>query len=117
MKKLIYAFVALFTVTACNEGSENSQADTNVEAQEESTLDFYGENFDPTGAVSIEEMVTKMAGQESGDFVIKTKINETCAKMGCWMTVDQPEGEMMVYMKDHAFFVPKADAVGLDCYN
>ncbi len=48
-----------------------------------------------------------MKGHDSLNVKIEAKINETCQKKGCWMTVDMENGEeMRVRFKDYGFFVP-----------
>lgn len=126
MKKLFLIALSVGLMTACgdhdhsheghdhgnHEGHDHGDSDEN-----KGTLNFYGENFDPTGAVEITEVLSKMEGEERVDFIFKGKINETCAHRGCWMTVDTPdEGEMTIFMGDHTFFVPKSEADGLDCF-
>ena len=77
---------------------------------------FYGEKFDPKGAMSEPEMVNSLAGKDEVEVKFKTKIIETCAKAGCWMTVQSSSNyPMWISMKDHAFGVPLSGASDLNC--
>ena len=119
MKNILLILLAFTFLVSCGEKPANEGDDqtTEVDGTEEQgpTLNFYGADFDPTGAIEVEELATRMDSVAEGEFVIKAKIKETCAKMGCWMSVDRADGnEMMVYMGDHDFFVPTADAAILE---
>lgn len=73
----------------------------------------YGEPFEQGSLTSVSEVPALLAatGEVAGQFEVE--IVETCTKMGCWMSVSGPSGEpVMVYMKDHAFFVPKSGMAG-----
>lgn len=75
----------------------------------------YGAPFDTTSVMAISDVTAAMAGKDSLDAVFRCKIAETCTKMGCWMNVENPGGEpMTVFMKDHAFGVPKEGCAGLE---
>ena len=119
MKKLLFALAGIgLMMGSCSEGGhEGHDHSDHGNETPESTFNTYGEAFDPTDAVELKDVVASMSTQDTGEFVFKGKINQTCAKAGCWMSVDMPdETEMMVYMGDHDFFVPKSEAAGLDCY-
>ena len=57
--------------------------------------------------ISVTELQSKLSnnmfeGQITG------RVKEVCKSMGCWMTLEQPNGTaLMVEMKDHAFFLPQ----------
>ena len=73
----------------------------------------YGEEFEIGTPQAVSEVPALLAanGEAAGQFEVE--IVETCTKMGCWMSVSGPAGEpVMVYMKDHAFFVPKKGMEG-----
>ena len=37
---------------------------------------------------------------------VKGKVVDVCTQQGCWLRLQTPDGNMMVKMKDHSFFVP-----------
>jgi len=70
--------------------------------------------FDTTGASTF---AAAEFGEGKTDGVFRATIVESCQKMGCWMKVEHPnQGEVMVFMNDHAFFVPKTGVSGLTAY-
>ena len=70
----------------------------------------YGEKITADGAVSINDVVTKLNnGTESMDIKMKAKIVEVCPHKGCWLKLELKDGETaMVKMKDYGFFLPLA---------
>ncbi len=106
MKHLFYlGMIAL--LASCGGGQSHDDAASDiVETSIENVS--YGEAFEATEVVSIDEVAAALDTMGTVDCVVKANIVETCAKMGCWMTVEQSNGEpVMVYMNDHSFFVPK----------
>ena len=92
--------------------AEEPAVQSEVEANGE-VWTSYGEAFEVGEPKSLTDVAALLdsTGEASGQFEVE--IVETCTKMGCWMTVNGPDGEpVMVYMKDHAFFVPKAGMQG-----
>ncbi len=77
-------------------------------------VNHYGAEFDTTGA-AIFSTAEFPEGKTDGTY--RATIVESCQKMGCWMKVEHPDqGEVMVFMNDHAFFVPKTEVSGLTAY-
>lgn len=121
MKKVLFIAAAAF-LYACGGGADHDHAGHDHEghdhAEAEATVAaaMYGASFDTTGAAPINMLAANLEeGKNEG--VYKARIVESCQKMGCWMSVENPSGEpMMVYMGDHEFFVPKTGVDGLDCY-
>lgn len=73
----------------------------------------YGEAFEINAPQAVSEVPALLAAHGEAEGQFEVEIVETCTKMGCWMSVSGPEGEpVMVYMKDHAFFVPKKGMEG-----
>jgi len=70
----------------------------------------YGDAISKEGALSKEQMLTKYATLKEGDTInvkFRTKINNVCAKKGCWMNVALTDKEQaFVKFKDYAFFMP-----------
>ena len=79
---------------------------------------FYGEEIPedaPTFAVSDAAAMIAESGSAVGIF--EAEIVQSCQTMGCWMTVKGTEDEAVrVFMKDHAFFVPKDSVQGKKSY-
>ena len=106
------AAVAALFVTGCGNSNESTPVETSTDASGQ-VWTSYGEAFELGITTAVAEVPALLAqtGKAEGQFEVE--IVETCTKMGCWMSVDGPEGEpIMVYMKDHAFFVPKSGMAG-----
>jgi hypothetical protein len=106
MRKVLF-FVAAAALYACASDETPTTPEPTV------AIDAYGAEFDTTGAVSF--AAANFEGGAEG--VYRATIVESCQKMGCWMKVEHPaQGEVMVFMNDHNFFVPKTGVNGLTCY-
>lgn len=115
MKKIWLLTIAALAMAACNneekEGEENSEETSQEQTEEKDNKNialFFGEKFDTTGASVPTELASIIEGKDSVQMKLKARINQTCKKKGCWMTLDmQDESEMRVWFKDYGFFVPK----------
>lgn len=106
MKHLFFlGMIAL--LASCGGGQSHDHAEGEIVETSIENVN-YGEAFEVSEVVSIDEVAAALDTMGTVDCVVKANIVETCAKMGCWMTVEQSNGEpVMVYMNDHSFFVPK----------
>ncbi len=96
---LIFAMIAL---VSCQSSNENTAA-----------FNTYGENIIADGAVSLTALNEKLGDMDSVSLTLKGTIEQTCAKKGCWMTVEDENGiATRVTFKDYGFFVPKEGAEG-----
>ena len=72
--------------------------------------DFYGEKISTDGALAFSDVIRKVQG--GNDFTnvkFTAKVTDVCPKKGCWLKLETPQGEeVMVKMKDYAFFLPVA---------
>ncbi|HRH60975.1 MAG TPA: DUF4920 domain-containing protein, partial [Chitinophagaceae bacterium] len=61
-------------------------------------------------AVTVEQLVSIMQSREGKKTEVKIKgtVTEVCEAMGCWIKIKATNGDMMVKLKDHSFFVPLA---------
>lgn len=111
MRKILFAAAGALMLASCGQqGAESKPAAT------DGTKSFYGEIFEPTTVLSESDMVKSMEGRDSSEVIFESKVIETCAHEGCWMTVQSTSGyPMYVYMKDHAFAVPLSGAGDLRC--
>lgn len=111
MKKiLIFAFIALASVSCKNAGGEENKLEPTSKGFP-ANYTSVGEGFRPTNTLSSEEMQEKFQDLAVGDTLeiqFKSEVNSVCKNKGCWMNLDLPnEEEVMVKFKDYAFFVPK----------
>ncbi len=103
MKKLIL----LFTVIALSFTIAKAQAP--VSAKKGIS---YGEKINAKGAIDINALASKMGDTETLPVKITGKVVEVCTAKGCWMKLENANGETTrVTFKDYAFFMPK-DIIG-----
>jgi hypothetical protein len=73
----------------------------------------YGETITTEGAFALASLNEQVAGKDSVILTLKGTIEKTCAKKGCWMTVQDEHGvATRVTFKDYGFFVPTEGADG-----
>ena len=71
--------------------------------------EIYGKKITATNAITLKELESQLAKQETVTAKIKGTVKEVCSKKGCWVTMELPDKtQMMVKFKDYAFFVPTA---------
>ena len=106
MKKLIIALSVLLAFTSCRDKKKETPK------ANEQTVKYasFGEKITPDNVLSKEEMDKKFKSLKKGDTLqvkVKTKINKSCTKKGCWMRLDLGnKDETLVRFKDYGFFVP-----------
>lgn len=68
----------------------------------------YGEKTTAKGAFPVSQLATKMGNQETMNAKVTGKVVDVCTKKGCWMKVENANGETTrVTFKDYGFFMPK----------
>jgi hypothetical protein len=73
----------------------------------------YGEAITTDGALSLASLQEQVADKDSVILTLKGTIEKTCAKKGCWMTVQDENGvATRITFKDYGFFVPTEGADG-----
>jgi hypothetical protein len=115
MKTLALAISALLFLGSCASEKETTSSTT----EEGISL---GKNYGPVtvkveGAVNSSE-VRSMSSAKNGETEITFKgtIEETCSKAGCWVTIDEGNGNsFMVRFKDH-FTIPTDTKSGTIAY-
>lgn len=106
-----YAFliaVAMVWVACSTPGGETTTAEN------EPVWTAYGEPFETNEVLPFSDVKKVWGAQDSVVVgVFEAEIIETCTKMGCWLSVKGPDDDtVMVFMRDHAFFVPKEGMQG-----
>ena len=96
----ILGFCLLFLVSCQN--STSTPPKTSVDGNE-----FFGEAFTPGKALTVDQLLSSMAGKESVEAFVEGEVTAVCKKKGCWMTMAAGgEEDVMVRFKDYGFFVP-----------
>lgn len=76
-------------------------------------VNTYGEAISTEGAFSLASLQEQVADKDSVILTLKGTIEKTCAKKGCWMTVQDENGvATRITFKDYGFFVPTEGADG-----
>ena len=105
MKKIIFACLVLFTLSASAQEThekEKVQAAKGV---------VYGKVSEEKSAVAVDELKSKLVDDQF-EGQVKGKVIEVCQAEGCWIKVQRADGSaMMVRAKDHSFLMP-ANIVG-----
>ena len=109
MKNINILVVFLLLFTNCKEQEsikkEENKADLSM------AYVSFGEEIDPSGSISGQEMLEKYQVLKVTD-TLQTKftatVTEICQAKGCWMKLKLEDGsETMVRFKDYGFFMPK----------
>lgn len=106
MKKILGTLIAIALVwTSCkNDNAKSAQNDAANEAE----VQLFGAPVSAEGAVEMDELLRRIAGQDSVEIKVTGTVSEVCQAKGCWMSIASPDGEdMRVTFKDYGFFVPK----------
>ncbi len=109
MKNIIaILLIGIFSLSAC----KNKSTPTSVE----NGMAFFGEKITPEGAISYDELLTKLETNETVENVkLKGKIEGVCQAKGCWMNIvsetNKDDEGFFVKFKDYGFFMP-LDASG-----
>lgn len=110
MKKILLLSIGLLSLVSC----ENKKEVVENVVVEPVSFSVFGDSISSKLALTKEEMLAKYETLKPGDTLnIKfgSEIKSTCAKKGCWMTLNLPDGkESFVKFKDYSFFVPKEGA-------
>lgn len=107
MIKLIIGFVSLLVfVGACQSPSINNTGE--VTQEKIRVAGNYGDSVAEKEVFSTKEMYRQLKDTKSFNGKVLAPISEVCAKKGCWLTIELPEGNIMrVTFKDYGFFVPQ----------
>ena len=94
--------------TAQEEITEAEPGDQ-TEVTKEDDGKHFGAKITEAGAISYDELLTKMQQSDSMAVKVVGTVESVCQAKGCWMNIQANEGqpEMFVKFKDYGFFVPK----------
>lgn len=66
----------------------------------------FGKKTTAQGAVTANELGSKLTTTENVKVKVTGKVKEVCKAEGCWLKMETDNGDIMIRMKDHSFFVP-----------
>jgi len=106
---LLSFLVSLMALTSCQSNSEANPASI-----ESSSWSFYGDSIHAyEDRISMQSAATQLDESGAVAGLFEAEIVQSCMTMGCWMSVKGPyDDTVLVFMKDHAFFVPKDSLQG-----
>lgn len=99
MWKSVLIIAICFSIISCA---------TEEEQQKEGQV--FGAEITANDAISYDQLLKKMKGQDSLAVKVQGKVEEVCQAKGCWMNIvsdDSEQPQMFVKFKDYGFFVPK----------
>ncbi|HRH50259.1 MAG TPA: DUF4920 domain-containing protein [Panacibacter sp.] len=99
MNKIILLFTVLFIAFTVNAQPPNVPAESGA---------TFGQKTTAEDAITVEQLASIMQSREGKKTEIKLKgtVTQVCEEMGCWIKIKSAGSDMMIKMKDHAFFVP-----------
>ena len=81
--------------------------------KQETAFNTYGETIITSDAADLASLKDQLQGKDSIIVTLKGTIEKTCAKKGCWMSVQDKNGSVTrITFKDYGFFVPIEGADG-----
>jgi len=101
MKTICSLFVLLFISIIMHAQPPNVPADKGATFGAKTTAD---------DAITVDQLASIMKSRQGKKTEVKIKgtVTTVCESMGCWIKIKSTDGDMMVKMKDHSFFVPLA---------
>lgn len=112
IKKMLFVGLIITGLFACS-NEPTTDTSTTPDTEETSTTtdqpNQFGDAITETGSITYDELLAKLAQNDSLNTKVVGTVKDVCQAKGCWMTIvsDQSETEMRVKFKDYAFFVPK----------
>ena len=101
MKTLCSLFVLLFVAVSMHAQPPDVPAEKGS---------VFGAKTTADNAITVDQLAAIMNSSEGKKTEVKLKgiVTSVCEAMGCWIKIRSVDGDLMVKMKDHAFFVPLA---------
>ena len=91
-------------VSACYSCKNETSPPTDLDGSGELS---FGIEFDVTTAISVDELLTKLAGGDSLAATVVGPVGAVCQSKGCWMDLISSDGtELFVEFKNSAFTMP-----------
>ncbi|MEM6963744.1 MAG: DUF4920 domain-containing protein [Bacteroidota bacterium] len=110
LKNILAVLATILLLTACNSQQKPAADNTADEKVTTTSNQLFGEKIDADGALTFNELLTKMDQSNSMQTKVRGTVESVCKKKGCWVNIVSEDGrEMFVKFKDYGFFLP------LDC--
>jgi len=96
MKAFLFIMVSLLTLSSVAQVKTAKKGVT------------YGAKITAADAVEVNILEEKLASSQAFTGKVKGTVVSVCQEKGCWMKLEQTEGDgIMIRFKDYKFFVPK----------
>ncbi len=96
MKAFIFIIASFFTLASFGQIKKAGKGVT------------YGSKITAANAVEVNILEEKLVSNSSFSGKVKGTVVSVCQEKGCWMKLDQTDGDgIMIRFKDYKFFVPK----------
>ena len=95
-----------------------SENPPSIDVGTETHWSFFGDSIsDYQQRISTQEALDMLNKTGAAAGLFESVIVQSCSDVGCWMSVKGPHDDtVMVFMKDHAFFLPKESLQGKTVY-
>ncbi len=110
MNKFCFSLLLLTGLIACQNNPTDADSVENAVTEQDTTVNHYGEHITVDGAISYDEMLSRMEGVDSMEVKVSGVVDAVCQAKGCWMNIASSEAgrdPLFVKFKDYGFFVPK----------
>lgn len=114
MKKLIVLSACATMLFACGGGNKgNAPAADSLQGapahdSTSATAQYFGDKITEDSAVAMADLAALMGDKKELNVKLTGEVGAVCQKKGCWMEINNPNGEAMrVTFKDYGFFMPK----------
>lgn len=111
MRNLLFIAILAAFISCKNEAEKKDETITQ-KTEETSTAESFqsfGAKITSENALTTAQAIEAYQNLKPGDTLnlkFEAKVNEVCAKKGCWMKLNLGENESMVRFKDYGFFMP-----------
>ncbi len=95
----IYSVLIILTFSMCKQ---------NTTLAENPTKTSFGESFEVTKVMTIPQVLTQLATQDSTAVQMKASVSSVCQVKGCWMNLESKDTDQSFFVKfkDYGFFMP-----------
>lgn len=107
LKKIVLIGAAVLAVACSSDSKPKAELKTFDEEIIKKDYIFYGEELATTPIYKMESFNDVSVGNEPMTLALEGKIKAVCKKKGCWMKMDNPNGDDLFVSFDYVFLVPK----------
>jgi hypothetical protein len=104
MRTRLFVFILALIILGCNPQDANQKR-----AHRNAIWSHYGAQIpNDIQSFPVSHLIEMVESTGTAQGLFEAEIVQSCETIGCWMLVKGAEGKALrVFMKDHAFFIPK----------